>query len=130
MQDINNQYFAALKACDGQTSKGFDDKEHTYYYSPEAEGELADKLSEVIAASAPHWRIMLIGSWLWIDGTTRTDKDLLNKNGCKCLWHTGKNMWYWRPKTARSWSKGKGDINNMAWKYGYREFKKYDSLDA
>lgn len=122
MQVINAQYHEALKRCDGQTSVGDNGQEHRYTYDADIEQAVMDKLSEIVRIASDDWKVMLIGRWIWIGGTDKTDKDRLNKNGAGCLWHSGKSLWYWRPKDAKSWSRGKGNLNSMAYRYGYREF--------
>ena len=39
--------------------------------------------------------VELCGSWLWISGDTRANKDALKAAGC--LWAAKKAMWYWHP---------------------------------
>jgi hypothetical protein len=122
MQLINDEYLALLKNCHGQISKDDKGKEHSYKYDETIEKSVIEKLKQIIGLSKDDWTIMLIGSWIWIDGTRKEDKDRLNKNGAKCLWHSKKNLWYWRPDDSRSYSRGKGNLSSMAWKYGYKEF--------
>ena len=49
MQDINTQYHTALSACNGQTSTGSDNKQHTYYYRREAEQAVMDKVADIVS---------------------------------------------------------------------------------
>lgn len=131
MKAVNAAYHEALKRIDGTKTTYTDNAGHerqsTYHYNEEMEEELIAKLSELLTLKAtkiPTLKIMLIGSWIWLDGTEREHKDLLNKNGAKCLWHQDKGLWYWRPSSEKNYrGRGKGDFVSMALKYGYSEIR-------
>lgn len=44
--------------------------------------------------------VELCGSWLWISGDTRRNREALKAAGC--CWAPKKSMWYWRPPEAAS----------------------------
>ncbi|MBE9117269.1 hypothetical protein IQ249_15315 [Lusitaniella coriacea LEGE 07157] len=119
MQSINQQYHERLKGCDSSTSRGSDGENHTYYYNEERESAIADKLAEVIGRNLPGIRIMLVGTWLWIDGETRPLKEQLKELGFR--WHTKRQKWYWNSGSYRS-RNSNADFSHIAAKYGYEEF--------
>ena len=49
--------------------------------------------------------VEICGSWIWIDGETRTVKEELKNIGC--WWSPTKEKWYWRsPESKRSFGRG------------------------
>jgi hypothetical protein len=129
MKAVNAAYEEALKRLDGTKTSYTDnaghERESTYHYNEELERELMAKLAELLTLKAtkiPSLKIMLIGSWIWLDGTTKDHKDLLNKNGAKCIWHQDKGLWYWRAASQKKHHyRGDADFLGMAFKYGYTE---------
>ena len=114
MQEINNQYHAALKALDGQTQE-----ERTYTYKADIEQELMDKLQELLKLRS--LEIALIGYWIWVTGDTKPNKDALKAAGLQ--WHSKRKCWYYKPA---GWKKGKRSsksLEELAGKYGYRHFE-------
>lgn len=71
MKVINRQYHEALQSCHGTTSKGHEGTEHAYYYNEAVEQAVIDKLDELLRLSLPNIRVMLIGTWIWVDGDTK-----------------------------------------------------------
>lgn len=47
--------------------------------------------------------IEICGSWIWVGGNTKPNKDAIKAAGCR--WASAKKLWYWRPadyvKTSR-----------------------------
>jgi len=123
MQEINAAYLVVLAALDGQTSLGTDGKEHTYRYSEKVEQAVMDKISEVLKVAKPEWEVELIGTWLWVSGTAKADKDVLNKNGLGMKWHSKRERWYWHlPTYRRTYSRiGFNDLRAM---YGSQVMEK------
>jgi hypothetical protein len=126
MQDINEQYHAALKACHGQTSHDTEGKEHTYRYNYDVEQAVIDKLYEILRIKMDA-KVFLIGTWIWIQGDTKPVKDQLKEIGC--LWHGKRQMWYWRQQQYRSKYSG-ADMGTLAWRYGCKEFQASDAETA
>lgn len=119
MKEINRQYHERLKASDRSTSRGSDGESHTYYYDEVRETAVAEKLAEVIARSLPDVRIMLVGTWIWVDGETKAVKAQLKELGFQ--WHSGRKKWYWNMGDYRRRSSN-ADFSKIAAKYGYREY--------
>lgn len=123
MQDINSQYHAKLSACNGETSTGSDNKEHTYRYNRDTEQAIIDKIAEIVSVGMVNVEIMLIGSWVWITGETKRYKDQLGKNGLKCRWHSKRLCWYWHiPSNRKCRYNSKVDLDGLAVTYGYSSF--------
>jgi len=132
MKEINRQYENALKGCNGQTSKDSEGRDHTYKYNQETEQAIVDKISELIALNLESVEISLIGVYIWITGDTKPVKDLLGKDGAKCMWHSKRGCWYWKPAEVRSYGQSKGDLEELAKKYGCQnvDLKKKSSKKA
>lgn len=125
MKQVNIAYHAALKNCHGHTATGSDGKDHTYYYKQAVEQEVMDKIAEILKVAANQgkgWTIELIGTWIWVSGTKKADKALLNKNGLGLKWHGKREMWYFRRYGYRRkmshWS-----TDEMREAYGSQAFK-------
>jgi hypothetical protein len=116
MKEINNQYERALKGCHGQESKDSEGRTHTYKYNAETEQAIINKISELIALNLETVEISLIGVYLWITGDTKPSKDKLK--GAGCYWHSKRGCWYWKPAEVRSYGQSKGDLDELARKYG------------
>lgn len=99
MQRVNAEYHAKLESLDGQTSLGFDGKDHTYWYNAEVEQEVMDKISELLALNLANCDIELIGTWVWVSGDTKPVKEQLKAAGC--IWHSKRKRWFWRRPTYR-----------------------------
>ena len=66
--------------------------------------------------------VELCGSWLWIGGNTRENKEALKAAGCR--WSNNKKLWYWRhEEDGRSWSRGKKTMSQIRSKYGSQVFR-------
>lgn len=117
MQEINRQYAMALKACDGQTTVGDDEREHTYRYDAAKEQAIIDFIDSLIKSGAlvNGVEAYLIGTWVWIMGETRPVKDTLKGLGCK--WHSKRICWFWNADEKRSFYSSKG-LDSLAFQYG------------
>lgn len=117
MQEINRQYAAALKTCDGQVNLGDDKKEHTYRYDAQKEQAIIDFIDQLIRSGALVAGVdaFLIGTWVWITGETKPVKDTLKELGCK--WHSKRVCWFWNADEKRSWYSNKG-LSSLAAQYG------------
>jgi curved DNA-binding protein CbpA len=124
MQDINAEYHSLLESLDGSTSKGSDGKEHTYHYSYDVEQAVIDKIAELLALRLIGIEIELIGTWIWISGDTKPNKEALKEIGC--VWHSKRKRWYWHGKTYRRKYSGV-DFEHLRRMYGSRTFETDDS---
>ncbi len=113
MQEINRQYHAVLKACDGQTSG-----EHAYRYREDVEQEVMQKLLELLKLRGLD--LALIGYWIWVTGDTKANKEALKAAGLQ--WHRERQCWYYKPKDWKRSSRSKGSLDALAAKYGCRTF--------
>lgn len=72
--------------------------------------------------------IELCGSWLWIGGNTRANKDELKAAGCK--WSKSKAKWYWHHAEAGArWYRGKSSMAEIRSKYGSTAFRSRGAQD-
>jgi hypothetical protein len=120
MKVINRQYHEALRSCHGTSSKGREGTEHAYYYNEAVEQAVIEKIDELLRLSLPNIRVMLIGTWIWVDGETKLVKsDLM---ACGFRWHGQRKKWFWHNGYYRR-GQSSGDFEHLANKYGYREFQ-------
>jgi hypothetical protein len=127
MQRINAEYHARLASLNGQTVKGDDGKDHTYYYRRETEQAVMDKIAELLKLQMPSVTIELLGTWIWVHGDTRPVKELLKAAGCR--WHAKRVMWYWRPQAYRTQYSG-ASFDTLRRIYGSQTFEPSDSAVA
>jgi len=119
---LNEQYLRKLASFDGQKSYDAETKKaYTYRYNKEVEEEILMKVSQLMKFNGVD--VMLIGSWLWIEGETKPCKDELKKLGC--LWHSKRFMWYWRQSDQKHYGKHSVcGLEHLAEKYGYKQFSR------
>jgi hypothetical protein len=121
MQNINAQYEAALKRCEGQTSTDSKGVEHTYRYKESVEREVMEFIHNFLSKDLP-LQADLIGTWVWITGDTKPHKEVLKE--LKCRWHSQRACWYFHPSGSRSWGGG-GSLEELAEKYGHSDVSKF-----
>lgn len=130
MQAINAEYeklFAVLKDKHNAAADDY----HKTTEAPEEFIEIIDKLM-----SLDGLEIELCGSWLWIGGNTRENKDALKAMGC--YWSSNKKLWYWRHPEDGCYRRGKKSktMSEIRTKYGSQTFKggreesSYDRIGA
>ena len=118
MKIINAEYELALQGRHGETVVGDDGKPHTYYYNAEVEREVMDKLADLLRMKMKDAEIELVGTWLWVHGDTKPYKE--NLKGLKMLWHSKRQMWYFR--TRRAWRYSGVDFDALRHRYGSRDY--------
>ena len=114
MKEINSQYQAALKSLDGQQDGKF-----TYHYNQEKESNIADKIQEVLGLHLPNVEVMLIGTWIWVNGDTKPHKESL-KN-IKFKWHAKRQCWFYSEDKKTRYN-NKTSLEGLASKYGFKSF--------
>ena len=122
MKLLNLAYHVKLESLNGQVRAGDNGKEYTYKYSAETEQAIMDKLQEILKAGAGlDWEVEIVGLWIWVGGTSKADKDLLNKNGCKMAWHSKRGLWYWKPYHGKT-HYSKRPMSDLRAAYGSKRF--------
>jgi hypothetical protein len=121
MQRVNALYQKALEQCNGQTSKGSDNKDHTYYYNQEIEQAIMDKIAEILSRKMKGVELELVGTWLWVGGETYQHKDILGKE-LKMRYSRRHKKWSWHngPKYSR---KSKLSYDEIRTFYGAKSFE-------
>lgn len=119
MKNINRQYHEALKACDGKGSTTAEGDEKTYRYKEDIETELMNKLFELLKLRSLD--IALIGYWIWVSGDTKTNREALKTAGLR--WHSARKVWYYKPLGWKNSKPSKGNLGQLAKKYGYQGFQ-------
>lgn len=105
MQRINAAYHAALRALDGTEQRRHNggqgtDTHYSYSYNREYESKIASKLSELLALRLVDCEVLLVGSWIWVEGPgTRSAKDRLKGAGMR--WNAKRSVWQWSPTNRR-----------------------------
>lgn len=119
MKALNAHYTAKLKSFDGTKSRDADGKERTYNYNMNEESAVMAQLFKLFALKLQGIQIELIGTWIWVTGDTKPNKDALKGAGCK--WHNKREVWFWsyKPWGGRA---SKGSLASLARKYGSTSF--------
>ena len=124
MQAINDQYHDKLRELDGQQEKASYDpkKTWTYRYDEQTEQATMDKIAEFLALKLEGVELLLIGTWLWVQGKTRESKDAIKGLGFK---YNGKRkMWYFNPNPEKKTRyNSRANLGDLAKKYGSRIVK-------
>ena len=143
MQAINAAYLKALAGLDGQVSMGSDQQEHTYRYNPDIEQAVIDKLAELFALHMKNVTIELVGTWIWVYGTsdpeqTRPYTKLLGSNakgvkkgekpGLGLKWHAKRHKWYFGRKSYYRRTNTAVSFAHIRYMYGSRIME--DSQEA
>ena len=89
--------------------------------------ETAAEYIEIIAAllKIRGVSVELCGSWLWVTGDTRANKDALKAAGCK--WASKKMMWYWHPGEYQRHGKKPMSMDYIRTKYGSQVYGRADA---
>lgn len=129
MKVLNREYHEVLRKCHGTTSHQTTGEERTYYYNEAVEQAVMDKLAEILRLNLPNVRVMLVGTWIWVDGDTKPVRERIKSHGLR--WHHKREKWYWHTGSYRR-GQSDGDFSELAAKYGYREFEsnKRQKLEA
>ena len=72
-----------------------------------------------LKASFPSLSIKLAGSWVWVDGDTKSLKDRLKEHGLK--WSKNKEKWYLKGEPCARYGRKGADWSYIAFKYGAEE---------
>ena len=127
MQEINNQYQAVLKKCQGQVSVDDEGVSHTYKYDESVETELMEVILKLLSLQMPNIDIYLIGVWVWVIGDTKPYKENLKE--LKCRWHAKRGCWYYRSEAHARWSSSNKDLSAIAAKYGVVDCKNFEKKE-
>ena len=129
MQAINAEHdrvFEALKAAHNASADEF----HQTTETPEEFREIIELLLKLEGLT-----VELCGSWLWIGGNTRENKDGLKAAGCR--WSNNKKLWYWHhEEPGKHWRRGNSTMTDIRRKYGSQvytasgESTKYEKIGA
>lgn len=116
MQAINAEYTERFQILKDEHNATADE----FHKTTEAPEEFIDIIEALLKLDG--LEVELCGSWLWIGGNTRENKDALKAAGCR--WSNNKKLWYWRhEEDGRSWSRGKKTMSQIRSKYGSQLFR-------
>lgn len=111
MQAINAEHDAVFERLRNAYNASVDEA-HQSAETPEEYRAIIDALLHLDGLE-----VELCGSWLWIGGDTRRNKEALKAAGCR--WSSSKKLWYWRPAGAHGqWSHGQKSMAEIRTKYG------------
>lgn len=119
MQEINQQYHAALKAMHETSTIDESGNERRYYYNESTEQELMDKVNQLLALNLPDVDIVIIGLYIWVTGNTRPVKDQIKSVG-GMYWNSKRGTWFYKAQCLAKYRprySGKS-LDELAEKYG------------
>ena len=108
MKALNLEYETILKNGVFQAEM---EKDKTDFDTETAFRDILEKLTVLQGLT-----LEICGSWLWVTGNTYEHKATLKEAGLK--WASKKLAWFWRPDTARCFSKGQIPLEEIRNKYG------------
>ncbi len=107
MQDLNNEYEAAIKICGTVNKKNYSfDIEYI---------ELIDKL---IKLNMQDVTIEICGWFVYVSGNTKPYYKQLGKDGIGLLWHSKNVAWYYKPKWYYNKNSKPWDLDKVRDVYG------------
>ncbi len=119
MKAINAEYtelFEVLKDAHNMRAENPDNHTRPTTEAPEEFIEIIEKLLHMDGLD-----VELCGSWLWIGGNTKANKDALKAAGCR--WSNNKKLWYWHHAEEGShWHRGNKTMGQIRSKYGSQRF--------
>lgn len=113
MQSINRAYHQKLESLNGYEFQE-EGKSHIYRYNGKIEQALIDKMQELIHLDIAG-DIYLIGTWIWILHTDKSQKEALKT--ARCRWSGQRQAWYFHTGKYRS-KKSSSSLQGIAKKYG------------
>ncbi len=120
MQDINVAYewfFNLLKNVQNVQAAQPDSHVHYTTETPEKFRAIIEVLIHLEGLE-----VELCGSWLWIGGNTKANREALKAAGCS--WSPKKGMWYWHHKEdGARWSRGRYSMAEIRATYGSERFR-------
>lgn len=115
MQDINNQYDAAMKRL--ISGKADDEYGEGKWYKSRQEEEAVEAAVRAAVEKIAHLDgldIEIIGAWVWVSSDTKPHKDALKEAGY--WWMHNRKMWAFKGKESKG--RGKTSMEELRDKYG------------
>ena len=115
MQEINNQYEAAMKRI--LSGKADTEYGEGKWYKSRQEEEAVEAAVRAAVEKIAHLDgldIEIIGAWVWVSGDTKTHKDAIKDAGY--WWMSGRKMWAFKGKESKG--RGKTSMEELREKYG------------
>ena len=128
MQDIIAEYHAILKSFSGGKFHSANNKEYEYNYSESYEQRLVDKLNDILGLKLANIVIEVVGSWIWVGGTSKDQASLFNRNGVGMKWSKKQGRWYWSPTKYKRRSSGLS-YEQIKSAYGATEVRNDEALN-
>ena len=129
MKAINAEHDALFE----QLKRTHNETADEYHQTTETAEEFRDIIAHLLKLDG--LEIELCGSWLWIGGNTRANKEALKAAGCR--WSNNKKLWYWHhAEEGRRWHRGTQTMGQIRTKYGSQTFRagressNYDQLSG
>ena len=129
MKAINAEYETLHELLKKQHNASADE----YHQTTETPAEFIEIINVLVRMGG--LEIELCGSWLWIGGNTRENKDGLKAAGCR--WSNNKKLWYWHhEEPGKHWRRGNSTMADIRRKYGSQvytaagESTKYEKIGA
>lgn len=116
MKAINAEHDALFELLKRQQNERADaDETGRTHHTTETAEEFREIIVELLKLDGLD--IEICGSWMWIGGNTREQKERLKALGCR--WSNHKKLWYWHhPEEGVKWHKRKTTMAEIRSKYG------------
>lgn len=118
MQEILEAYESILKSFSGSKFHNQNNTEYQYNFSKK-DMIFADKIQEILNLKLANIIIEVVGSWLWVSGTSKEQKDLFNRNGIGLQWSKKQKKWFYNGLLFKGKRKASGlSYDEIKSKYG------------
>lgn len=119
MQQVNADYETRFEQLKAAHNSAPENKDRATTETPDEFRDIINKLLKMHGLE-----IELCGSWLWIGGNTKENKEGLKAAGCR--WSNNKKLWYWRhEEDGHRWHRGTKSMDQIRSKYGSTSFNSF-----
>lgn len=123
MQAINAEHDEAFERLKRDNNAKAAEHVEGVHYTTEKPEEFREILDVLLGLHG--LEVELCGSWLWIGGETRENKNALKAAGCR--WSRKKGMWYWHhAENGSRFSRGRYSMDQIRDRYGSVHFATED----
>lgn len=125
-RELNDEYLRRLKELDGKYfSFNENQQEYKFNYNELKEKEIINKINEFFSKAPEHLKLSLVGSWLWVENSEKSDKDFLKELSFR--WSGSKKMWYFTTNFKPYHTRGI-NFDDIVDKYGQVELSKNNNI--
>lgn len=112
MQEINAQYDQAFKTL--KAGANLDNEKERVKWSDAEDAAIREALNKIVHLRGLN--IEIVGCWVWVDGETFTNKDILKEAGYQ--WSRARKKWHFSPYEKKFYKGSKKSFDQLRREYG------------